>query len=82
MHSMTEISNVSMKIVSGEVKTIQDVLFLHGIVKNLILVGYKADKSLNLEFVYEGCYVWNRNDGRLLVVAPRDAMNVLYTRSN
>jgi hypothetical protein len=60
-------------------KTIPDVLFLHGIVKNLILVGYIADKNVSLEFVYEGCHIKNRSDGRLIVVVPRDAMNGLYT---
>ena len=71
-------TTMSRTLSYDRLKAIQDVLFLHDIVKNLILVGYIADKNVSLEFVYKGCYIKNRNGDRLIVVVSRDAMNGLY----
>lgn len=67
-----------MKIPSGEINTVENVLFSPSIIKILISVGSIADRNLSLEFVAEGCFIRNRTDGQLLAKATRDRNNGLY----
>ena len=48
---------VVMKLPSGEIKTIGNILYVLGLTKNLFYVGSIADKGLTIHFSPHACYV-------------------------
>lgn len=77
-HPLTAIGNVSMINLATEIKSLENVLFLPSIVKNLISVAYVADKDMSLKLVAKGCFICRRQDHFLVAYAKRNCDNALY----
>ena len=49
-HHVTTVGNIAIKLPSGIIQKIENVLYSLGIVKKLLSVGFLASKGLSLEF--------------------------------
>ena len=62
---------------NGEIQIINHVLYLPGIKKNLLSVGFLIDKNYKLEFHASECCI-KGNHGQILAVVVTDPKNGLY----
>ena len=69
--------NISIRLSTGEIQHISHVLYSPGITKNLISVGFLADRGFILEFQKNECLIKNL-DGILMASALRNVENGLY----
>lgn len=61
-HSVARVGNVALQLSSGEIKSINSVLYAPGITKNLLSVGALADQHKTLVFKSTGCFVFNNSN--------------------
>ena len=74
-HDVTRVGNIVIRLPTGEMQQISHVLYLPGITKNLILVGFLADK-FTLEFWKALCLI--KMGGSIIATAIRNPANGLY----
>jgi transposase InsO family protein len=81
-HSVAGVGNVALQLSSGEIKSINSVLYAPGITKNLLSVGALADQHKTLVFKSDGCFVFNNSNLQLEAFASREHGQGLYRLSN
>ena len=75
-HDVTGVENIVIRLPTGEMQQITHVLYSPGITKNLISVGFLADKGYTLEFRKAFCLI--KMGGSIIATAIRNPANGLY----
>ena len=68
---------MAIRLPLGGIQKVSHVLYSLGITKNLISVGYLADKGFSLEFMRNKCIIKN-SEGHFVGYAYRHSVNGLY----
>ena len=76
-HDVTGIRSIAICLPNGEIQKINHVLYLPGILKNLLSVGFLTDKGYKLEFMQHTCIIKN-SYGDIIGIAIRNSRNGLY----
>ena len=79
-HPVARVGNVQLQLSSGEIKSIDSVLYTPGITKNLLSVGALADQGKTLVFKSKGCFIFNNSNLQLEAFASRERSRGLYRR--
>ena len=79
-HKIKGVKNIAIRLPSGIIQKIENVLYSPGIMKNLLSIGCLALKGFALEFKEQGCTIQNSN-GDLITSALREPSNRLYKLS-
>jgi hypothetical protein len=77
-HLVIGTGSVSVKTTSGQTHSINEVLYIPGLRKNLLSVGSIADLGNKIIFDSTGCKIISKKSGQLIAQAKRDATNGLY----
>ena len=81
-HPVAGVGNVQLQLSSGEIKSIDSVLYTPGITKNLLSVGALADQDKTLVFKSNGCFIFNNSNLQLEAFASRERSRGLYKLSS
>jgi transposase InsO family protein len=76
-HDVTGTGDVAIRLPNGEIQKVTHVLYSPGIMKNLLSVGFLADKGFRIEFSQSTCTISNQ-DGQPIATASRESRNGLY----
>jgi hypothetical protein len=76
-HDVTGMGNVAIRFPTGEIHKVTHILYSPGITKNLLSVGFLAEKGFSLEFKSHACYIRD-SIGKVIAVAERNPRNGLY----
>jgi hypothetical protein len=76
-HDVTGVGNVAIQLPSGEIQSINHVLYSPSICKNLLSIGFLTDKKMSLDFHDSECLIRNQH-GTIIARAVREAGSRLY----
>lgn len=75
---MMDVNNVHVKTSLGEIKTIDNVLYVFGLRKSLSSIGSIANRGYYVVFDDKKCFINNKHFHKVIVVGVQNENNGLY----
>ncbi len=77
-HFMMGINNVHVETSLGEIKTIENVLYVFGLRKSLLSIGSITNQGYYVVFYDRRCFIINKHFHKAVVVGVQNKNNGLY----